>query len=49
MDRLRADIQALTGKRAVVNIREVPNPDASAQLIADVLGAKVYVNQHTWR
>ncbi|MHC4250292.1 MAG: 30S ribosomal protein S3 [Planctomycetota bacterium] len=41
VDRLRGDIQALTGKRAVVNIREVPNPDASAQLLADGVAAQL--------
>jgi len=41
VDRLRGDIQALTGKRAVVNIREISNPDASAQLIADGVAAQL--------
>ena len=41
VDRLRGDIQALTGKRAVVNIREISNPDASAQLIAYGVAAQL--------
>ncbi len=40
-DRLRADIQKLTGKRAVVNIREIANPDTSAQLLADSVAAQL--------
>jgi len=35
IDRLREDVQRLTGKKVVINIREIPNPDASAQLVAE--------------
>ncbi len=41
VDRLRGEIQKLTGKRAVVNIREISNPDTSAQLIADSVAAQL--------
>jgi small subunit ribosomal protein S3 len=41
VDRLRAEIQKLTGKRAVVNIREISNPDSSAQLLADSVAAQL--------
>jgi len=41
VDRLRGEIQKLTGKRAVVNIREISNPDSSAQLLADGVAAQL--------
>ncbi|MCD6521461.1 30S ribosomal protein S3 [Candidatus Calescamantes bacterium] len=35
VDRLRAEIQEMTGKQAEINIREVENPYLDAQLIAE--------------
>ncbi len=41
VDRLQEDIQRLTGKKVVINIREVSNPDANAQLLAESLAAQL--------
>jgi small subunit ribosomal protein S3 len=41
IDRLRDEVQRLTGKRVVVNVREVSNPDANAQLLAEGVAAQL--------
>ena len=41
VDRLRDDIQGLTGKRVTINVREISNPDTSAQLLADGVAAQL--------
>lgn len=41
VDRLQEDIQRLTGKKVVINIREVSNPDANAQLLAESVAAQL--------
>ena len=41
IDRLRDEVQRLTGKRVVVNVREVSNPDACAQLLAEGVAAQL--------
>ncbi len=41
VDRLRDDIQELTGKRVTINVREISNPDTSAQLLAEGVAAQL--------
>lgn len=41
IDRLRDEVQRLTGKRVVINVREVAKPDANAQLLADGVAAQL--------
>jgi small subunit ribosomal protein S3 len=41
VDRLRDEVQKLTGKKVVINIREVSNPDANAQLLAEAVSAQL--------
>ena len=41
IDRLRDEVQRLTGKRVVINVREVTNPDANAQLLAEGVAAQL--------
>jgi small subunit ribosomal protein S3 len=41
IDRLRDEVQSLTGKRVVVNVREVQAPDACAQLLAEGVAAQL--------
>jgi len=35
VDRLKDDLQGLTSKKVTINIREIPNPDTNAQLLAE--------------
>ncbi len=41
VDRLRGDLQGLTGKQVEINIREVDNPFLSAQLIAESVALQI--------
>jgi small subunit ribosomal protein S3 len=41
IDRLRSEIEALTGKKITISIREVSNPDANAQLLAEGVAAQL--------
>ena len=41
IDRLRDEVQHLTGKKVVINVREVPTPDANAQLLAEGVAAQL--------
>ena len=37
IEKLVADLQALTGRKVQVNITEVMNPDTDAQLVAEAI------------
>jgi small subunit ribosomal protein S3 len=41
VDRLREEVQRLTGKKVVINIREVSNPDANAQLLGESIAGQL--------
>lgn len=41
IDKLRLSLEALTGKKVAVNIVEVKNPDADAQLVAEGIAAQL--------
>lgn len=41
IDRLREDVQRLTGKKVTINLREISNPDTSAQLLAESVAAQL--------
>ena len=41
MDAIKADVSALIGKPVNVNIMEVKNPDANAQLVAESIAAQL--------
>jgi len=41
VDRLRDEVQKLTGKKVVINIREVGNPDANAKLLSEAVAAQL--------
>ncbi len=41
VDRLREDIQKLTGKKVAINVREIANPDTNAQLLSESVAAQL--------
>ncbi len=41
VDKLRGDLEKLTGKKVVVNVEEVKSPDLNAQLVAENVAAQL--------